>query len=39
MTQMIVAWTLLVGIIGFLWVLATIFHDTRREHSKKVRTF
>ena len=39
MTQMIVAWSLLVGIVGLLWVLATSVHDTRREHSKKVRTF
>jgi hypothetical protein len=40
MTQMMVAWSLLVGIVGLLLVLAlTIFYDNRREHNKRVRTF
>ena len=40
MTQMLVGCSLLVGIVGLLWVLAmTIFHDNRHEHNKKVRTF
>jgi hypothetical protein len=39
MTQMLVAGSLLVGIVGLLWVLATIFQDNRRAHSKKIRTF
>ena len=40
MTQMLVACSLLVGIVGLLWVLAlTIFHDNRHEDNKKVRTF
>jgi len=40
MTQLIVAWSLLVGIVGLLWVLAlTIVPDGRRGYKKKVRTF
>lgn len=40
MTQMLVASSLLVGIVGLLWVLVlTIRHDKRCEHTKKVRTF
>jgi hypothetical protein len=40
MTQMVVAWSLLIGIVGLLWMLAlTIFRDNRGVHNKKVRTF
>jgi hypothetical protein len=40
MTQMLVAWSLLVGIVGLLWVLVlTILHDKRSLHNEKVRTF
>jgi hypothetical protein len=40
MTQSIVAWSLLVGIVGLLWVLTlTIVSDNRRVYKKKVRTF
>jgi len=40
MTQMLVACSLLVGIVGLLWVLVQIiFLDNRPVHSKKVRTF
>ena len=37
MTQMIVEWSLLVGIVGLLCVLAvTIVHADRPVHNKKV---
>jgi hypothetical protein len=40
MTQILVASSLLVGIVGLLWVLVlTIVYDKRCEHNKKVRTF
>ena len=40
MTQVLVAWSLLVGIVGLLWVMVlAILHDNRNAHNKKVRTF
>lgn len=40
MTQMLVASSLLVGIVGLLWVLVlAIRHDQRCAQNKKVRTF
>ena len=40
MTQMIAAYSLLVGIVGLLWVLAlTIVHSNRGMHNKKTRIF
>ncbi|HSB44295.1 MAG TPA: hypothetical protein VLD60_04735 [Nitrospira sp.] len=40
MTQMLVASSLLVGIVGLLWVVVlAIRQDNRCEHNKKVRTF
>lgn len=40
MTQMLVAWSLLVGIVGLLWVLVlAVLHDKRPVHNEKLRTF
>ncbi len=40
MTQTLILWGLLAGIVGLLWVLVlAVVHDSRRAQSKKVTTF
>ena len=37
MTQTMIAWSLLVGIVGLLWVLVlSIFHDDRHVHHRTI---
>ncbi len=39
MTQFLVMWSLLVGVVGLLWVLGvSIVHDNRVGQHKKART-